>query len=221
MDVFLIIITIIFSILLLVVSFYILALYCHPDDRGFGSHILLKVLVIVGLTLSWAQVLMVPLDVANSRGEGGDLDMMSFWNTIYCIIAFMVTILLPFAIFMYETDEDKSLVTFLILGQPHLHGADPTVHRSGHQLHHPLRVLELLQVRRNPSVSLLQKCKPVPNVILGHILQSAHRTDFHFNDPADHHQFHHLPHGYYVLFRLVPLLHFLRSGTISHNSREL
>jgi LMBR1 domain-containing protein 1 len=112
MDVFLIIITIIFSILLLVVSFYILALYCHPDDRGFGSHILLKILVIVGLTLSWAQVLMVPLDVANSRGEGGQLDMMSFWNTIYCIIAFMVTILLPFAIFMYETDEDKSIVLF-------------------------------------------------------------------------------------------------------------
>jgi LMBR1 domain-containing protein 1 len=112
MDVFLIIITIIFSILLLVVSFYILALYCHPDDRGFGSHILLKILVIVGLTLSWAQVLMVPLDVANSRGEGGQLDMMSFWNTIYCIIAFMVTILLPFAIFMYETDEDKTIVHF-------------------------------------------------------------------------------------------------------------
>jgi len=54
MDVFLIIVTIILSFILFIVSFYILALYCHPDDKGFGSHLLLKLLVIIGLTLSWA-----------------------------------------------------------------------------------------------------------------------------------------------------------------------
>jgi len=54
MDTFLIIVTIIMSIILFIVSFYILALYCHPDDKGLGSHILLKFLVVIGLSLSWA-----------------------------------------------------------------------------------------------------------------------------------------------------------------------
>ena len=109
MDPFLIIVTIILSVLLFIINFYILVIYCHPDDKGLGSHIVLKFLVIIGLTLSWAQVLMVPLDVANARSNGG-LDMQTFWYFIYCIIAFMVTVFLPFSIFLYETDEDKSLV---------------------------------------------------------------------------------------------------------------
>jgi LMBR1 domain-containing protein 1 len=54
MDAFLIIVTIILSILLFIVNFYILAVYCHPDDKGLGSHLILKLLVIIGLTLSWA-----------------------------------------------------------------------------------------------------------------------------------------------------------------------
>jgi len=52
---------------------------------------------------------MVPLDVANARSNGG-LDMKTFWFIIYCIIAFMVTVFLPFSIFLYETDEEKSIV---------------------------------------------------------------------------------------------------------------
>jgi len=53
---------------------------------------------------------MVPLDVANSRGLGGGLDMTTFWTVIYIMIAFMITLFLPFAIFLYESDEDKSIV---------------------------------------------------------------------------------------------------------------
>lgn len=53
---------------------------------------------------------MVPLDVANSRGFGGELDMAGFWLVIYGIIAIMIIIILPFSIFLYETDEDKNIV---------------------------------------------------------------------------------------------------------------
>ena len=59
---------------------------------------------------------MVPLDVANSRGNGG-LDMESFWFFIYATIAFMVVVFLPFAIFLYETDEDKNIVCLKYLVQ--------------------------------------------------------------------------------------------------------
>ncbi len=67
---------------------------------------------VFGLTLSWAQVLMLPLDVGNSRGYGGGLDMEVFWQIIYAAITIMVVILIPFAIFFYESDEDKSIVNF-------------------------------------------------------------------------------------------------------------
>jgi len=38
--------------------------------------------------------------------------MQTFWIVIYSIIAFMISIFLPFAIFLYETDEDKSIVKY-------------------------------------------------------------------------------------------------------------
>ena len=65
MDALLLIIVIVLSVLLLLFSFYILALYCHPDDKGWGTSLYCKILVIMGFTLTWAQVLLLPLDAAN------------------------------------------------------------------------------------------------------------------------------------------------------------
>lgn len=56
---------------------------------------------------------MLPLDVSNSRGEGAGLDMEAFWEFIYILILIMVVILLPFAIFMYESDEEKTFCSRL------------------------------------------------------------------------------------------------------------
>lgn len=67
MDVLLIISCLIISILLVIANFYILVIYSHPDDKGWGVSFYCRILVIVGMTLGWAQVLMLPLDVANSR----------------------------------------------------------------------------------------------------------------------------------------------------------
>lgn len=54
MDVFLIIVTIILSIMLFVVNVYVLAYYAHPDDRSDCFAIICKILVVVSLTLTWA-----------------------------------------------------------------------------------------------------------------------------------------------------------------------
>ena len=35
--------------------------------------------------------------------------MVTFWMAIYIIILAMVTVFLPFAIFVYESDEEKTL----------------------------------------------------------------------------------------------------------------
>jgi len=52
--------------------------------------------------------LLLPLDVGNSRGDGLGLDMGLIWQIVYIIILVAITILLPFAMFIYESDEEKS-----------------------------------------------------------------------------------------------------------------
>jgi len=43
--------------------------------------------------------------------------MVAFWTFLYIVIIFLITILLPYALFFYETDEDdimkKRLLTAL------------------------------------------------------------------------------------------------------------
>jgi len=58
------------------------------------------------------QVLMLALDVVNYR-ENTNIDMFVFWQIVYMSSLFLCTIVLPFAYFFYETDEDQSQVRFL------------------------------------------------------------------------------------------------------------
>jgi LMBR1 domain-containing protein 1 len=106
MQAYLIVLIVVMAIILLAVNIYLLILYIHPDDKGWGTAVYCKILVILGLTLCQAQALMVPLDVANQSNlvEGG-LDMRAFWFFLYIIILVFVTVLIPYAIFLYETDE--------------------------------------------------------------------------------------------------------------------
>ncbi|KRX00407.1 hypothetical protein PPERSA_03628 [Pseudocohnilembus persalinus] len=114
MDWFLIFLIIVFSLLLIIVSIYILAIYCHPDDGGFGQSIWCKILVVLGLCMSWGQLLLLPLDIANSRGTGGGIDMELLWSIIYYTIFALLGFFIPQAIFYYESDEDKPLVSRIL-----------------------------------------------------------------------------------------------------------
>lgn len=103
----LIALAIIFVLILLAINIYLLALYVHVDDKGWGTAVYCKILVIVGLTLCQAQALMVPLDVANnSAQDSSGIDMKGFWLFIYGTVIVFICLLLPFALFFYETDED-------------------------------------------------------------------------------------------------------------------
>lgn len=76
-DIFMLIMIIILAVVLLVISLYLLVYYCHPDDAGFGSGLVCKIFAILGLSVCWAQVLLFPLDVSNTRGTG------DIWNYLY------------------------------------------------------------------------------------------------------------------------------------------
>ncbi len=110
MDILTIIFIVLIAIGLIVASLYLLAYYCHPDDRGFGSALICKIVVVLGMTLSWAQVLMLPLDVSNIFGEGGGLNMQIFWYVVYISTAAFVLIIIPSMSSYYECDAEWSCV---------------------------------------------------------------------------------------------------------------
>ena len=47
MDAFLVIIAIVFAIILFIIDIYVLILYCHPDDKDWGSSAFCKILVVI------------------------------------------------------------------------------------------------------------------------------------------------------------------------------
>ena len=64
------------------------------------------------MILAWAQVLMLPLDVSNARGEGGGIDMKLFWFIIYMASAIWVFVVIPFMKNYLEADEDWGWVFY-------------------------------------------------------------------------------------------------------------
>ena len=60
------------------------------------------------------QVLLLPLDVGNYR-TGSNVDMKIFWYIIYMTSAFFIILILPFALFYYESDEDHTFVSNKLL----------------------------------------------------------------------------------------------------------
>jgi len=125
-DWFLILATTISFLLLLVASLYFLVYYQHPDDRNEAW--LPKLTVLLGLVLSGATVLLLPLDVANNEGYAGcdgydtrlcgGLDMVLFWNIFYWCIPAFVFLLIPFMTFFYEADDGMLMAGTSIGAKP-------------------------------------------------------------------------------------------------------
>ena len=94
-DVITIIMILIITVVLLITNIYILIYFSHPDDKESVIGWVLKIIVLLGLTLAWCQVLMVPLDVSNNRTFGGGIDMKLFWFIIFIITLVYILIIFP------------------------------------------------------------------------------------------------------------------------------
>jgi len=97
----LIIVAVVFLILMAVANLYILVHFQHEEDKN--TAIFPKIIVVFSLTLTCANVLMLPLDVAN-RGGGG-LPMETIWVVAYVLTGILTIIVIPFAIFYYEAED--------------------------------------------------------------------------------------------------------------------
>ena len=50
-------------------------------------------------------MLVLPYDVINSR-DNGDVRVDLIWQIIYITVAVMISVVIPFAFFFYESDTD-------------------------------------------------------------------------------------------------------------------
>jgi LMBR1 domain-containing protein 1 len=97
---------IVLSIIIIFVNIYLLAYYCATDDNDFKGAIFLKITAVLGMFIGLAQVCLLPLDVSNTRGDGGDFRMDLIWQIIYLVIAVFVFVIIPLEIAIYESDPD-------------------------------------------------------------------------------------------------------------------
>lgn len=94
-DVWLIIITVVIAIIMLAFDIYILALYCHPDDFNFWAGWISKIVVIAASIIIWGFVLVLPLDIANARGQGSGFNMDLLYEIMFILYFVFVVFILP------------------------------------------------------------------------------------------------------------------------------
>ncbi|CAK8541918.1 unnamed protein product [Lathyrus sativus] len=112
----LVIVAIVVCVIVFLVNVYLLVNYQHPDD--VNQAYFPKFVVVLGLSVAAISILMLPADVANRQAcrhaiyNGAcnlTLPMKDLWLAIYVIDAILVFFIIPFAMFYYEGDQDKSI----------------------------------------------------------------------------------------------------------------
>ena len=106
-DVFLIIVCIVFSVLSFVVGFFIIAMFQTKEDR-FGPCYswFCKIIAILAFGCAAMNVLCLPLDALNrASGNGLKIDLMCW---VFLIVsAILCFVVLPFSITLYENKDDE------------------------------------------------------------------------------------------------------------------
>ncbi|XP_010543204.1 PREDICTED: LIMR family protein At5g01460 [Tarenaya hassleriana] len=112
----LVIVAIVVCVLVFISSIYLLVNYQHPDDANQAYFP--KFVVVFGLSIAMISILMLPADVANRHAcrhaiyNGAcnlTLPMKDLWLAIYIVDAVLVFFIIPFSMFFYEGDQDKSV----------------------------------------------------------------------------------------------------------------
>ncbi|KAJ6846123.1 LIMR family protein [Iris pallida] len=112
----LVIVAVVVCVLVLLFNVYLLVNYQHPDDANQAYFP--KLVVVLGLSVAAVSILMLPADVANRHACKNNiytgachltLPMKTLWLTVYIADAVLVFFFIPFAMFYYEGDQDKSV----------------------------------------------------------------------------------------------------------------
>lgn len=101
---FLILTIVVLSLIILTSCILLLIKFGHPDDKNMAWFP--RIVTVGGFFLAFGTILSLPLDVANGAGDGGGLRMDVLWQGIFVCIIVAVTIVLPYAFFFYESDNN-------------------------------------------------------------------------------------------------------------------
>ena len=112
-DPWLLILTLVGTVLVFAINIYLFVLYSHPDDNKDLIGWIGWIIVITGSAILFGLILVIPLDIANSRGSGGGLNMDAFYQLLLILNFLFVVFLIPVTIFLYESDEDDPFITRL------------------------------------------------------------------------------------------------------------
>jgi LMBR1 domain-containing protein 1 len=112
-DIWLIVLTIICGVMMIGINIYLFVLYSHPDDNKDVVGWIGRIVVLGGSCLTWALVLLLPLDVANSRGIGGGFNMELFYQIMLLAHFIFLIVLIPITIFLYESDDERPFIARL------------------------------------------------------------------------------------------------------------
>ncbi len=110
-DTWMIIFTVVVCVLMLAVTIYLFILYSHPDDKYFGMAWWARIVIVSGYFIVWAFILLLPLDVANSRGEGGNFNMEFLYQLMFILYFVYIVAILPMTLLLYQSDDEKSLIS--------------------------------------------------------------------------------------------------------------
>jgi len=103
-DVVLIIETIIFFVLIAISALYFLVYFQHPEDKWVAWAP--KIIVLVGLILACCNILLLPLDVQNQRGEAvkkGSIPIKTLNFICFLLSAVIAIAVIPFMMLYYES----------------------------------------------------------------------------------------------------------------------
>jgi LMBR1 domain-containing protein 1 len=103
------------GVFLLAAMVLLVIYFGHPDDKN--EALFPKLVVVLGLWLSFSSILILPYDISNSRGSGGGVRVDILWQVIYMSMAVFLSTILPFAFFFYESDVDPNADTACCDGQ--------------------------------------------------------------------------------------------------------
>lgn len=82
-------------------------MYSHPDDNKDWIGWLGRIIIIAGSCIVLGLVLLLPLDIANSRGTGGGMNIDLLYEILLILYFIFLVFLIPYTMMLYETDEDK------------------------------------------------------------------------------------------------------------------
>lgn len=106
-EVFLIIAAVVVALLMLFAVVLFVIIFGHPDDKNVAWFP--RIVTIFGIWIGFVAVLILPYDVSANQSSGGDaVDVIVLWEIVYITLAILLSIIIPYAFFYYESEVDET-----------------------------------------------------------------------------------------------------------------